>query len=213
MARTVQISAPPHGAEIFKLAQDGEVRSVAFSPDSQYVAAGGLLNHSDMERKTRQTAVLRLKVNNTGPISKVTFSQDGKLIASADTGTARVRNVATGKEIFRKKSDEPVNAIAFSPDGKYLVSNCDPFSACLWDISNNTEIARISFGGAVTSAAFSPDGKFVVSGSRDNTARVWEAMTGKEQVHVNHDNGVLSVSFSPKGFDVISASSDFTARV
>ena len=95
-------------------------------------------------------------------------------------------NAASGKEIARMTHDNKVNSVAFSPDGKYVVSGSDDDTARVWEAATGMEIARMTYDGHVNSVAFSPDGKYVVSGSDDGTARVWEAASGEEVARMTH---------------------------
>ena len=61
--------------------------------------------------------------------------------------------------------DDSVISVAFSPDGKYVVSGSDDNTARVWEACSGKEIARMTHDGEVNSVAFSPDGKYVVSGS------------------------------------------------
>ena len=71
-------------------------------------------------------------------------------------------------------------AVAFSPDGKtVLTGSCDR-TARLWDAATGKPIGLpCSIRAAVMAVAFSPDGKAVLTGSYDRTARLWDAATGK----------------------------------
>ncbi|MDW8277708.1 MAG: NACHT domain-containing protein, partial [Anaerolineales bacterium] len=106
-----------------------------------------------------------------------------------------------------------VTSVAFSPDGRYVVSGSYDGTARVWETSGGREIARMMHEGGVTSVTFSPDGRYVVSGSNDGTARVWEASGGREIARMTHEIGVTSVAFSPDGHYVVSGSWDGTARV
>jgi len=108
--------------------------------------------------------------------------------------------------------DQTVSAVAFNPDGKYVVSGGDT-TARVWEASTGREAARMIHDAEVTSIAFSPDGNHVISGSGDNTGRVWEAFSGREVVRLIHDDIVTAVAFSPDGRYVVSGSNDNTARI
>ena len=64
---------------------------------------------------------------------------------------------------------------AFSPDGRYALSDGFENSVRLWDSEAGTELAR--FEGhtrAAWTVAFSPDGRTAYSSSLDGTLRVWD---------------------------------------
>jgi WD40 repeat protein len=77
---------------------------------------------------------------------------------------------------YLKAAGSPVTSIAFSPDGKSLVSGSDD-SILLWDVNNpmspphRAELQGHS--GPVGKVAFSPDGKMLASGS-DNSIILWD---------------------------------------
>ena len=69
-----------------------------------------------------------------------------------------------------------VTSVAFSPDGKRIVSGSDDSTIRVWDLATHAAVGDPLEGHttSVNSVAFSPDGKRIVSGSRDNTIRVWD---------------------------------------
>jgi WD40 repeat protein len=73
-----------------------------------------------------------------------------------------------------KGHEEIVNSVAFSPDGKTIVSGSSDKTVRLWD-TNGKPIGQPFKGheSSVLSVAFSPDGKTIVSGSLDKTVRLW----------------------------------------
>ncbi|KAI6044480.1 WD40 repeat-like protein [Pisolithus marmoratus] len=112
---------------------------------------------------------------------------------------------------------DKVLSVAFSPDGKRIVSGSADNSVCLWDMETRARVGSPLKGhvGWARSVAFSPDGKWVVSGSYDKTIRLWDARRGAPAGSPlrGHSAKVLSVAFSPDGRTVVSGSSDKTIYV
>src|ERR1700757_1744323 len=73
-----------------------------------------------------------------------------------------------------------VYAVAFSPDGKRLVTGGFDSTIKFWDVGAGEEIRTLNGPGPVDSIAFSPDGKFLVSGGEDGAIILWNAETGEE---------------------------------
>lgn len=93
-----------------------------------------------------------------------------------------------------------VSSIAFSPDGKTIVSGSYDNTMKLWDASNGNLIHDLSgHEDVVRMVAFSPDGKTVASGSNDHTIRVYDVETGKLLYDKEFSGDVLSLAFSPDG--------------
>ena len=65
-----------------------------------------------------------------------------------------------------------MTSVAFSPDGKQIVSGSDDKSVRVWDAVTGTVKSTLQgHSNWVTAVAFSPDGKQIVSGSNDNSVR------------------------------------------
>ena len=104
-------------------------------------------------------------------------------------------------------------SVAFSPDGKHVVSGRLDNTARVTVARDGKELAQLRMDGPVTSVAFSPDGQRVMTGSDDKTARVWDARTGKELLLLAHEGWVSAVAFSPDGQRALIGSLDNTARL
>jgi WD40 repeat protein len=67
-----------------------------------------------------------------------------------------------------------VSAVAYSPDGKTVLSGSADKTARLWDVATGKPIdAPLQHQGEVYAVAYSPDGKAVLTGSAGKTARLW----------------------------------------
>ena len=65
--------------------------------------------------------------------------------------------------------------MAFSPDGKTVITGSEDNTARLWDAATGRPLGPpLTHQGEVRAVAFSPDGKTVITGSRDKTARLWD---------------------------------------
>src|SRR5262249_42048840 len=95
----------------------------------------------------------------------------------------RLWDVASGNEIRQLRGHcSWVRSIAFSPDGKRLVSGGQDYTVRLWDVATGEEIRPGSGHGDVLLAlALSPDEKTLVTGGSEGAVHFWDTTTGKEQ--------------------------------
>ncbi|KAF9058820.1 WD40-repeat-containing domain protein, partial [Rhodocollybia butyracea] len=108
-------------------------------------------------------------------------------------------------------------SVAFSLDGRKIVSGSIDNSVRIWDVETGKAEGNPIQGHTsnVKSVAFSPDGKRIVSGSDDRSVRIWNAETGKPEGNPlqGHGSGVRSVAFSPDGKRIVSGSEDMSVRI
>jgi len=80
--------------------------------------------------------------------------------------------VETGRQLARMEHDNFVNAVTFSPNGKYLATGSDDCTIRIWDVETGKQFARMEHDSVVNAVTFSHDGKYIATASY-NTARMW----------------------------------------
>jgi WD40 repeat protein/energy-coupling factor transporter ATP-binding protein EcfA2 len=106
-------------------------------------------------------------------------------------------------------------SVAFSPDGKKLVSGSENGTIRLWDVESGALVyVYTGHMGRIAGVAFSPDGKIIASASGDRTVRLWDTVSGNlVEEFTGHNDRVSDVAFSPDGKVLASASEDSTIRL
>jgi WD40 repeat protein len=117
-------------------------------------------------------------------------------------------------EATLKEHSQWVNSVAFSQDGRRVVSGSNDKTVRIWNVETGEEEKKLEGNsGYVYSVAFSQNGRRVVSGSLDKTVRVWNVEAGEEERKLKgHSDTVYSVAFSQDGRRVVSGSKDNTVR-
>ncbi len=226
---TARVWETTTGKQIAHMFHGGIVSAVAFSPDARYVVSGtvGFDNGftSVWEAHTGKE-VVRL---DTGNVTSVAFSPDGKYVAtgmgfllSRDPGGggtggedyfATVWDASSGQQVAQiSHGGNFVLSLAFSPDGKYVISGASDGVAQVWDAATGDEVGQMSHGGPVESVGFHPDGRYVISAG-GLTTYMWEAASSEDILGVSHDGPIASASLSLDGGYMITGGGDGFARV
>jgi WD40 repeat protein len=105
----------------------------------------------------------------------------------------------------------PINPLAFSHDGKYVLSGSyTDRSMQLWDIASGGLIRTFQNGGRVELAEFSPDGKYVLLGDGEYYLELWDVVSGEfVRGFRSSKYAIHTAAFSPDGIHVISGPSGY----
>src|SRR5688572_4487637 len=165
------------------------------------VSAGARIPISVPRPGPEKTSVVAVQTLN--PITAAAMSRDARFIAAAVDGKSLVVwDTAAGRPVRTLLGHQKtIHSLAFSPDGKQLLSGSADATAILWDPANGEQIRTFrGHGGPVRAVAFGPDGTRVLTGSEDRTAVLWNAHTGEQlQKLTGHTREVLGVAYSPDG--------------
>ena len=121
------------------------------------------------------------------------------------------------QEIRTFDAGQPIDAVAFAPDGKRFGSGGWGGVARGWDAQSGKELVAIPTGGQyVFAVAFSPDGRHLATGTNSNPdyVKIWDAERGTFVKSCRgHRDAVLSVAYSRDGKRLLTSSYDETARL
>lgn len=101
---------------------------------------------------------------------------------------------------------DAVLSVAFTTDGKRIVSGSADTSVQIWDAVSGAHSNTLKgHTDAVCSVAISHNDKRIASGSKDKTIMLWDTLSGARITRLEgHTNGVTSVTFSLNGEFLVS---------
>ena len=214
------------GRERFRNTDPGHfgLVSVAFSPDSRRIVAG----YADSDRmdvaRPGQAKLWDAMTGDVlideipGPVIgvfSVAFSPDGERIALASSGPVDFWDLTSRKRIRTLEGHtNRVVAVAFSRDGRYLVSGGSDQTVRLWDCATGALVR--TYGGhdaVVVGVSFFPDSQRFVSASGNNV-KLWSVASDSELASFRgHEHLVWSVAISPDGSQIASGGADQTVKL
>jgi eukaryotic-like serine/threonine-protein kinase len=201
-----------------------EVRCVAFSPDGRWIAAAGFgadVNVWDAATGMGSFPPFR---GHADIVFCVAWHPDSRRVASAGSDgrqqTVWVWDAPTGKPIFQLPPGRVYNAVAFSPDSRYLVTGTTDGAVQVWDAETCQEVGTLgTHRREIRGVVFSSDGKHLASASGDGIVKLWDATRLDKKQEARHSlrarvpGPTLNVAFSPDGRRLATGGEENTVKI
>ena len=201
------------------------VDTVIYAPDGKTVTSMSSYDGTIRFWDAETTKLLKTITGHTGSFGRaVAFSPDGQMLAHSGTAdnTIPIRDVQSG-QLLRTLTGhtDTVLSIAYSPDGRNLVSGNWDGHIRMWDVDTGVLLKTLTgHEKGVPSLVYSPDGATLISGSWDNTIRIWDINTGQplqtiigNTTELEPSQGVRVISLSPDGQTIASATDEKVIRL
>jgi WD40 repeat protein len=196
---------------VLQIGHDNEIYSVAFSPDSRMLAAGG--SERSIKLWDAVTGELLGLLPEGETCHSLTFSPDGALLACAGEGKVNLWETRTGKPQGKLPGHcGIVSSVAYSPDGRLLACASEGRwfghevmwvkggEVQIWDMFTLKLKQTLGKSRAEKLALVcSPDGQILAVASGDNVVRLWDLSTGETRRSVLRQKELRTVAFSPDG--------------
>jgi WD40 repeat protein len=189
-----------------------QVNDVAVSPDGRRALSGGsdrALCIWDLETGRRQC---RLEQN--AAVMCVGYAPGGQQALAGWGGALHWLDAATGKEPAGQPAGGSYDGcwkIAFSPDGRRVLSCMGEWVARLWDVEGGQELFQLQLDvpGVARSGAFFPGGCKVLCAGVGGMA-VWDAVSGQELRRFAGTREIWQAALTADGSRVLTAHANGT---
>jgi WD40 repeat protein len=183
----------------------GPVLDVGFSPDGSRFAA--ITSDHIWVGDAQAPSVQETLPSPAGMLTHLAFNPNNLMLATAGDWLRLWNTSATILHHELVGHTARVNALAFSPDGRYLATAGSDHTVRIWNSEapiwvNENEISRASIADLpvnIDFISFSPDGSRLAGGSRNSPlVYIWDARNGMPLLTLNGPvGGLTSLHFSP----------------
>ncbi|MBS9386576.1 MAG: AAA-like domain-containing protein [Dolichospermum sp. BR01] len=172
------------------------------------------INTKESVKLALQRAVYKVREQNrleghNDAVRSVTFSPNGKIIATAsEDNTVRLWNI-NGKEIRRFiGNNQRFRNVKFSPNNKIIAAISANNTIKIWEI-NGEELITLkgqdNQDNFMNSLCFIPDSKIIAAPSQDNTIQLWSIDGQEIKTLKGHKFPIWSISCSLNSKNIVTA--------
>ncbi|KAM3512184.1 hypothetical protein MY11210_004172 [Beauveria gryllotalpidicola] len=161
----------------------------------------------DVARELNVELVKQFEPHTIRPIMDVSFSPDGRYLASRSCGAAQIWDVQQDWQKIDDFPDSPTSdqgfggepeSVHFSPDSRLIATGGEECRILIWDIESRSRKHQIAgHDGGVRALAFSNHGKVLASSGGDKTVCLWDVESADLIKKFAVGDVVLDVTWSP----------------
>lgn len=212
---TVRIWDGADGRQLREFRVDDQVNALRFSPDSSLLAI--VCDGAVVLRKMPDGAIQHKFHSDLGKILSITFSPDGKRIATGryecgDAPSVQLWDFENGRPRLRPSGLQGFGLwVAFSPDSATVITGQAKEPTRLWSVASGKETLAVE---PSSYAILAPDGRSIaLVSSHENKIHVLDARTGEILRGLGPHVNASLVAYSPNGKKLAASGSDRAIRL
>jgi toxoflavin biosynthesis protein ToxC len=152
-------------------------------------------------------------IRHHSPISGIAAYRDAFVATAGYDNQVILWNAADKSPVARSSHDHLANQVAFSPDGRYLLTSSSDYTARLWSLPGLKLVAVMAdHEDDVEMSVFHPTEQLIATASRDHRVRVYGFDGSLQAVFEGHTADVISVEWAGDTRELISSSDDGTIK-